>query len=143
MYELKIFDKDNEQRHTITNYEVFNALYNADANIAKGEWYLYKGAYGYGEYICSLEDAMNDKDMIIVDGKKLFSVLRSNKEYFYHVNLHKCNSDLQIGLFDSTYYFIRSENSVFLKKLKLLFRETSLIKLDRGTIHMGDKGTNH
>lgn len=129
MYELRIFDKDHEQRHVISNYEIINAIDKVETNITKGEWDLYKGAYGYGEYICLLEDEMKDKDMITVDGSKLFSIIRSKKEYFYHVCLHKCNSDIQIGLFDSTYYFIRSENTTLLKNLQLLFKNTSLINI--------------
>lgn len=135
MYELRIFDMDNERRSTISNCEIINAFDKVEANITKGEWSLFKGAYGYGEYICSLEDELRDKYMITVDGNTLFDIIKLNEEYFFHVHLHKCHTDIQFGLFDSTFYFVRSENSAFLKKLQLLFKNTCLTKVDIGSIH--------
>lgn len=131
MYELRIYDKNDNQKQVISNNEIINSLDVVDSNITKGKWDILKGMYGYGEYICLLEDEFKDKDIITVDGDKFFGIIRSKKEYFFHVCLHKCNSDIQIGLFDSTYYFIRSENATLLKNLQLLFRDTRLINIKK------------
>jgi hypothetical protein len=122
MYEMRIFDTKCEQPYLIPISRIVDALDTVDKSITKGEWILYSGAYGYGSYVCALEDALRNKDEVTVDGTELFKHIRKEIEYFYHVHLKKSGDSFEMGLFDSTYYFIRSLDKELLKKLQCFFK---------------------
>ena len=126
MYELRIFDRDETQNRIVGNHCIVNALDKVDASIARGPWSVYKGVFGYGESICLLEDETSAGDIVTVDGDELFNLIRSEKEWFFNVCLHKHNSDIQFGLTDSTFYYVRSENEDLLTRIKTFFKNTSL-----------------
>ncbi len=125
MNELRIFDKSAKGDFLLEQCHVVNMLDAMDCSITKGEWVVHKGAYGYGEYVCSLEDELRDKEYVIVRGSKLYGAIRDEGEYFYHAHLEK-ESSIQWGVFDSTYYYVRSPSIVFLEKLQSRFANTIL-----------------
>ena len=126
MYELRIFDRDETQKRIVGNHRIVNALDKVDASITRGPWSVCKGVFGYGENICLLEDETDVGDTVTVDGDELFNLIRSEKEYFFNVCLLKHNSDIQFGLTDSAFYYVRSENEELLRRIRTFFKHTSL-----------------
>lgn len=123
MKELKIFDKVEGESYLISFGELIKRLEQIDSNLINGEWEIVNGAYGYGELICSIEDELKNGQQYIIDGKTIFSVLKSEEEYFYHVCMKKISSDIEIGIFDSTYLFIRSNSDVLIKQIINCFKD--------------------
>jgi len=129
MKEIQVFDKFEGENFLINLGELIKRLEQIDTSLTDGEWQIANGAYGYGELICSIEDTVKNGSKYLVKGKRIFPVLKSGKEYFYHVCMKKVGSDFEIGLFDSTYIFVRSNDDELVKRIGNLFNEVKIIDL--------------
>lgn len=126
MKELRIFDKEKDFDYIIGLCELIKVIEEFDRNILSGPWIIKKGAYGYGETICSIEDELKNNDQFIVESSVIFPLLKLNEEYFYHVCMEKQNYDLEIGVFDSTYLFIRNNCTELLNYIKNKYKKVQL-----------------
>lgn len=127
MKELKIFDKVEGESYLISLGELIKRLEQLDASLTDSEWEIINGAYGYGELICSIEDKLKRGQQCIIDGKTIFPILKSEEEYFYNVCMKKIGIDIEIGVFDSTNLFIRSNSYEFLNKIKNYFNDAQIV----------------
>ncbi len=127
MMELKIFDKVEGEGYIVGLGELIKRVELFDSNLLDGKWEIIKGAYGYGELICSIEDELKKGRQYIIDGKNIFSVLKSEKEYFYHACMKKIDSEVEIGIFDSTNLFIRSNSEELLNQVKNYFKDAKIV----------------
>lgn len=127
MKELRIFDKEKGFDYILSLSELIKAIEEFDRNILNGLWVIKKGAYGYGEIICAIEDKLKSNEQIIVESSMIFPLLKSNEEYFYHVCMKKQNYDLEIGVFDSTYLFIRNNCTELLNYIKNKYKEVQFL----------------
>lgn len=65
-----------------------------------GVWRVAEGAYGYGDFIGSLEDALESRDVMDVGNEDLIRALRSG-EFFDNVRLSTEDGAIQVALIDS------------------------------------------
>lgn len=126
--EINIYDKVKGENYIISLGELIKRLEQIDASLMNGQWKIENGAYGYGDFICSIEESLKDGDSYLIDGKKIFSVLKSEEEYFYHVIMKRVDLDFEIGLFDSTYIFVRSNDDKLIEQIRKLFNEVKVIE---------------
>mgnify|MGYP001487293571 CR=1 FL=1 len=91
-----------------------------------GTWTIAKGAYGYGEKICSIEDSLTNTDTLEIEGEHLFPILEAGDEYFYSVSMSKKDSNLELGLFDSSYLLVKGPWEL-LNRLAKDYHDTELL----------------
>jgi len=127
MQELKIYDKVKSENFIISFGELIKGIEKIEPNILEGKWEIAKGAYGYGELICSIEDELNSGKQYHTDGSYIFPIIKSQEQFFYHVSMKKIGSDIELGVFDSTYLFLRSNNEEFLKEIKTFFNDVKVL----------------
>ena len=94
-----------------------------------GKWRVYHGAYGYGERVCEIEHALENQEAITIDAKTLFPLLISGEQYFDHVRIESMGIKLEIGVHDSTFYFVRADEKI-INKISKEFEITEIINLD-------------
>lgn len=123
MQELRIYDKVNSENFIISLGELIKSIEKIEPNILEGKWEIAKGAYGYGELICSIEDELSSGKQYQTDGSYIFPIIKSKEQYFYHVSMKKIDSDIELGVFDSTYLFFRSNNEELLKEIQAFFND--------------------
>ena len=80
-------------------------LLDADPSLIDSSWRAEQGAWGYGEYVCELEEGLNASSPAPV---KLIDVLSALErgEYFYDLTLVRETDDLQLDVFDSTFLIL-------------------------------------
>ena len=127
MKELKIFDKVKNKGYLISLGQVIHRLEQIDTSLIDSEWEIENGAYGYGKLICSIEDDLKDGKKHLIEGEKILSVLKSEQEYFYHACIKKEGADFEMGIVDSTYLFVRSNDDKLIAELRKFFKETIII----------------
>jgi hypothetical protein len=128
MHELRIFDKSKNENLIIPIRNLIKIMESIIPNIFNALWSINKCAYGYGERVCSIEDELNYCNEIEINGEDIFPILKSGEEYFYNVCLNQADADIQFGVFDSTFLFIRSNNIFLLKKVQSSFNNTRIIE---------------
>jgi len=127
MKELRIYDKVKNENYLIGFVEIIERLEQIVVNILEGKWEIATGAYGYGELICSIEDELKCGKQYLIDGAVIFPILKSGEQYFFHVCLKKIGSDLEIGVFDSTNIFLRTNNEELINQIKSFFRDIKIL----------------
>ena len=90
-----------------------------------GSWVISKGAYGYGEAVCAIEDNLANSEAVEFDGEALFPLLEKGDEYFYSVRMSKNDGSIELGLFDSSYLSMKGPIEV-LKSIAKDFQEVEL-----------------
>jgi hypothetical protein len=96
-------------------------------DLFKKKWRIKKGAYGYGEYVCSIEDQLLLCEESMLVNQSLFSLLKSEKEYFYDACLEDVDKTIQIGIFDSTFLFCVTADLSLLQNIQPYFVDTKII----------------
>jgi hypothetical protein len=128
MYELRIFDSEKEMRSIISLGVLIEQLEGVFPDLFLEDWVIKKGAWaGYGETVCSLEDELGKCKEMRILGDTIFLALKSGKEYFYHVCFENRKRNMQIGVFDSAYNFVISNDAKLLKRLRTAYKETELV----------------
>jgi hypothetical protein len=73
-----------------------------------GRWRVLRGAYaGYGRTVTDIENALVDNEYVDLEAEDLFPILLSDEEYFYNVRIEKVCEDIELGVFDTTYLYLR------------------------------------
>jgi hypothetical protein len=129
MKELKIFDKRKNIKAIIGLNKLLEVINNINADILCGKWKIYKGSSGYGEDICKLEDSLEDTEFVEVEGNVFFKILLKGEQYFYHLEMEKSLGNIGIGIFDSTFLYIKSNDLRFIEAIKSNFIETEIVDL--------------
>ena len=127
MKELRIFDQRKNMKAIIGLNKLVEVINNLDSSILNGAWTVYQGANGYGEYVCWLEDLLEDKECIEIEAIALFNILLEGKQYFYHLQMKKKENNIEIGVFDSTYLYFKCNDLNFINSVKSNFIETKIL----------------
>ena len=76
MKEIQVFDKFQGENFLINLSELIKRLEQIDTSLTDGEWQIANGAYGYGELICSIEDAVkNGSKYLVTQELKVKSII--------------------------------------------------------------------
>jgi hypothetical protein len=74
--ELQIFDQwTNDPRLLIPFQYFLEVLRSIMPQGFGGEWCIFRGAEGYGEKVCSIEEALRGRDFLTTDSQTLLPVL--------------------------------------------------------------------
>lgn len=129
MRELKIFDKVKEGNYIVSLGKLVMHIERLLPSFADGMWEINNGAYGYGELVCSIEEELKSSNKYLIEGKNIFPKIKSEEEYFYNVRMKKVDSDFEIGIFDSTYLFIRCSNDKLIQQIGELYFEVDITEI--------------
>ncbi|GAA0178454.1 hypothetical protein SH2C18_15100 [Clostridium sediminicola] len=129
MKELRIFDKVDNNKYILELGYLVKIVNSIDGVVLKGEWEIVRGAYGYGEAICQIEDKLNNGERCFVSDNEIFPLLLEDEQYFYHVTMMKVGSDISIGVFDSTFLFIKSDDERLICEIMNHFKNIQLLNL--------------
>jgi hypothetical protein len=109
MHELRIYDKVDNENYIINLGELIKNIEKIESNF--------------------LEDELSSGKQYQIEGSHIFPIIKSKEQYFYHVTMKKIDSDIELGVFDSTYLFLRSSNDEFLKQIKGFFNDGQVVEL--------------
>jgi len=125
--ELRIFDKVQNKDYLVSLGEIIKVMNRINSSILQGEWEIVQGAYGYGEVICEIEDRLNKGKKCTIKYEELFPLLIEDEQYFYNVTLMKVGSNLSLGIFDSSFLFLRCDDQKILQEVMSNFKKTELV----------------
>ena len=129
MKELRIFDRWTENDKLLTPLAVLlQLLAKVCPERIRNRWTIFRGASGYGERVCEIEDALEASDSIVVDSEEMLHLLCAGSQYFNHARIRVDASNTEFGVHDSTFLFVRG-NEETLQDLKGTFRETELVEV--------------
>jgi len=128
MKELRIFDKVASGNNVVSLAELVKYISYLNDGLLEGQWEVSEGSYGYGERICQFEDELDMGKQCIVEGKDIFPLIVEDKQYFFHGTLRKRDADFEIGIFDSTFLFLRSTDEKLLNQIGSYFQKTQLVE---------------
>lgn len=128
MKELRIFDKVASGNNIVSLAKLIKCLSCLNNRLLEGQWEVSKGSYGYGEKICQFEDELNLGKQCMVEGKDIFPIIEEDKQYFFNATLRKKDADFEIGIFDSTFLFLRSTDEKLLNQIGNYFQKTQLVE---------------
>lgn len=129
-YELRIHDeKDNDSNILIPFNNFIGCLQIIFPDILSGKWKIFKNAYGYGKIVCEIDEFVWNKGSLTIKGEDLFPVLLTGDEYFNNVRMKKVDEDIEIGIFDSTFIYMRGDWER-LEKVRPFFKKTDINEVD-------------
>jgi len=121
---LKIFDKINN--NLIELKELLYKIHDYNSNLLNGSWQIVNGAYGYGDTVCQIENALKGKDKYIIDYQEISKIIFSNDQYFYNLFMKNIINNIEIGIIDSTYLLFSSEDKKLINDLSKYFLDISI-----------------
>lgn len=128
--ELRIHDERKDVKGFLIPFGIFiNMLIKVIGQPIYGNWKVYRGAEGYGKGICSIEDTLNARESTIVDGSKLMPLLLSKKEYFNNARIRLCQENIEFGIHDNTFFYVKGERKK-LVEIAALFKSVELIEIN-------------
>lgn len=71
-------------------------------------WEVLPGAWGYGDWVCALEDRLPTTGTTFVNSSEVIGALEAG-ESFYNVRLRITELGLEFGLIDSAFLYVRAE----------------------------------
>lgn len=111
MREVQIFDQDRPG-YLIPLARLLQAIERTDSEGLRGRWRLFPGAYaGYGEDLVALEESLDEHGTSFA-GEALFPLLLGGTQYFYDARMAKADGSLELGIFDTTYLFLRGPDEL-------------------------------
>lgn len=115
MYILKFFVKDEPNEVFINMIKILAKEYD---NILNKKWKIHKGAYaGYGIIACHIENEVQKSEYLDMYGRDIYKALVSEKEYFYNICITLDYLNIKLGIFDSSYAYIQSDNYEMILKI--------------------------
>jgi hypothetical protein len=128
MNELRIFDRWSKDDRLLTPLSVLlRVLLGICPEKLRGEWKLLKGAYGYGEKVCEIEDSLAGAEFVKVDGQNLRHLLAENEQYFDNARITVPSSGLEFGIHDSTFLYVKGDRTL-LDEVAAEFRDTDSVE---------------
>lgn len=104
---------------------LLDAIRRVDPGLLEGVWRVFD-IDGTGPTIVRLSDELDGRQPVLVEGRRLFDELGSEQESVWDVLLEKQGSALELGVFDSTFLFVRSTDRSLLERLASLFACTEI-----------------
>jgi len=128
MVELRIFDLRDDNKALINFSDFLNMIKFLFNDFINNEWEIFKGAYGYGEKICEIEDKLENKNSIKINAKELLPYISNEQQYFDNAKIRVNNLNMEFGIHDSTFYFIRGDLDL-LNNLSIKFKNTQVVNI--------------
>jgi hypothetical protein len=126
MAELRIYDSmTSDQEMLVPLHVLIDALEQVAPDASRGSWRIHRGAWGSGPWVSEVEDRLERQEELVFDHDRVFGWLKKEGEIFYDVVLSHVGSGLEIGVFDSTYLFIKAPTDL-LQALRRRFRTVEL-----------------
>jgi|GEM_PF-2469728 len=75
-------------------------------------WRVFRGAEGYGEYVCSLEDQLERREFVDVPATDAITALSEERQYFDHVHVRVAALGIEFGVHDNTFLYFRGPDDV-------------------------------
>jgi len=111
MRTLRIFDTDPASGHLLGLDRLLSVLLRLGLVAASDTWFVTRGAWGHGAWICELEDGLMGRAGLDVSPSDLLSALEKG-EYFYDVAItFSSDPSIQAGLVDSAFLFVHVSES--------------------------------
>jgi hypothetical protein len=112
--ELKVFDAtDGTSDILVDLLPLIAAVLAVSPTAVNWHWFLLRGAYGYGEYVCELEAQASVQDAVAVDLNEVIEHLR-NGEYFDHAEFIAPDEHVEVARIDSTFLRLRGPEALVL-----------------------------
>ena len=125
--ELRIFDHWAENPKLLaplsTLLRVLQALHVPGLT---GRWEIFRGASGYGEMVCRLESLLEGQASLVIDASEVLQVLLNGNEYFDHAQIRLLDGDVEFGIHDSTFLFVRGQSNL-LNQVKPMFKDVEIV----------------
>lgn len=100
--ELRVYDR-REGGGLVGLEKLLACLVAAAPDAAGWEWRVAPGAWGHGQFVCGIEDRLNEGETIILTSSELLGALQDDAEYFEHLLLRAERHSVTLSVFDSTY----------------------------------------
>jgi hypothetical protein len=125
--ELRIFDRRADGSRLLVPLSDFLRIIEGlrDSGFS-GQWKVLPGSHGYGEYLCNIEDQIQQKGYVVVRGEDLFPILMDGFQYFYTGRIQSCEEDLELGIEDSTYLYLKGDPDL-LRVVASRYSKTTLL----------------
>ena len=128
MFELHIFDMQSGRR-TLIPFSVFlESLLEEFGQHLRGEWRIFHGADGYGELVIAIADSLKETTSVVVNSAELLPVLLSGEEYFEDARIEAIGTNVEFGISDSSFLFVRG-NRDNLEKIAKRFDKVEVIEI--------------
>lgn len=134
MFELRIHDlRENDKREDfrklLISEDVLWAVLkkHISPEDLSSDWFIQR-AWGYGEDVCAIEDALEKVDSFSIDYDSLNTLLEDQSQYFNDVDIVNARTKIVFGVFDNTILFVRSKKRKFLETVASAFKHTEIIK---------------
>lgn len=110
MAELRIFDKRDDGSGLLVPLSgLLRTVESLRPTALSGSWLVLPGSHGFGAFVCDLEDQIEERGVVLVDGARLFPLLMDGREYFFTGRMRSCEDELEIGIEDSTYLYLKGD----------------------------------
>lgn len=125
---LRIFDSQEGDSKLLVSFLGFlQMLLGLRERICECEWIVCGSVNGYGENVCRLDDELLEgAEFIAVDIREVIVWLESG-EYFYNARFVCASERLTIGIADSTYLFVDTDDVQFLDLVEKHYRKTQRV----------------
>ena len=128
-YELRIHDEREGVPGVLVEFSaLLNGLSKSIGEILNKNWEIFRGTYGYGEKVCSIEDCLDHQESIVISGTELLSLLLSNTEYFDNARIRLQEGWIEFGVFDNTFHYVRGERHL-LEDIAAQFHTTEIVEV--------------
>lgn len=129
-YELRIHDERSQGSNILISFStLLSCLVKLFPNILEGQWEIFQKAYGYGENVCKIEERLESENTMTINSEELFPNLLAGDEYFNNVRMKKIHTNIEIGVFDSTFLYMRGSRRE-LEKVGECFKKTEIKNVD-------------
>ena len=127
--EVQIYDRRPSTESQLAPLgELLRHLQQLAPGTLTGRWRVLRGAYaGYGAMVTGIEEALAGEEYVELEGENLFPVLLSDEEYFYNVRIKKVSEDIELGVFDTTYLYMRGPSQL-VQEVAALFKNVIVME---------------
>ncbi|MPZ97888.1 MAG: hypothetical protein GEU80_00900 [Dehalococcoidia bacterium] len=125
--ELRIRDRVSGTDRLVPLTALLKRIRTVDPSLFGGApWLVEQGAYGRGEAVTAIEDALESADNFQTDLEAVFRTLIAGDDEFYNVELRQVAGTISLGIFDSTFLFVRGPRS-FVDEVARSFSEVEFV----------------
>ncbi len=123
---VQIFDLEQDNI-LIDIRKLLTLVYKKSPSFFEGQWCIKEATCGYGEKACEYDEKVNDNKNFFIDGTDFFHWLNTTEDYFYHLKVYKVISNEEIGIFDSTFLYIKTDQEELLQAISEFFKDIKVI----------------
>lgn len=129
--ELRIHDTRNDNSNILIPFSLLmGCLKQVLPDIIFREWEVFQGAYGYGESVCNIESQLEEQDSITIPSdSSVIHKLISGEEYFNNGRMKSVESQIEIGIWDSTFLYLRG-NRELAENVAKFFNNVEIVSVD-------------